>query len=243
MRGGRSSRQSLAALIVIVAAALVYATGAWRYLSLGALREHQTALRAMAAAHPAMALAAFIAVYAAYTLSSVPGATILTLAGGLIFGVWLGALATIVGATVGATAVYLLARSVFAEALTRRAERRGGVLKRLTAGFKRDAFSYLLTLRLVPAVPFWLVNIAAGVAGAPPRAYLVATVLGIVPATLIYSAVGAGLRDVFASAGRPTLASLAHPHLLLPLLGLAALSLAPVLFRRFRHAPRATPNG
>lgn len=219
---------------LIAAVAAVYLSGAWRYLSLATLQAHAQELKALVALHPAGALLLFVATYALVVVASIPGAIVLTLAGGFLFGVWEGALATIVGASLGATGIYLLARSILAEPLARRAARFGGRLSQLNDGFRRDAFFYLLSLRLIPAVPFWLVNIAAGLARAPVRAYVGATILGMAPATFVYSATGAGLDRLFAAGARPSFSLVLQPRLLLPLLGLAALSLLPVAVRRIR---------
>lgn len=226
----------LAVLAVLIG---VYASGVGEALSLPALRENEAALRDQVAAHPVLAAAAFVAAYAVATAASVPGAAIMTLAGGFLFGVWLGGAASLVGATVGATAIYAATRSAFGEPLRRRAERQGGTLKRIVDGVSRDALSYILTVRLIPLVPFWLVNIAAGAAGAPLRAYVVGSFIGMAPATLVYSWMGAGLGRVFERGGEPDLSILLEPYLLGPLLGLALLALLPAAMRRLRRGREA----
>jgi uncharacterized membrane protein YdjX (TVP38/TMEM64 family) len=221
-------------LIIVVALALVYASGLSDALSLTALRAHEADLRGVVLAHPFLAVAAFVMIYAVVTAASVPGAAIMTLAGGFLFGPWLGGAASLVGATAGATAIYYATRSAFGEPLRRRAERQGGALKRIADGFSQDALSYVLTVRLIPLLPFWLVNIAAGVAGAPIRAYVAGTFVGMAPATLIYSWIGAGLGRVFERGAEPDLSILFEPFLLVPLIGLGLLSLAPIVVRRRR---------
>ena len=101
-------------------------------------------------------------------------------------------------------------------------------------GVEAGAFGYILTLRLIPLAPFWLVNVAAALAGAPLRAYAVATLLGIMPATFIYSGIGAGIGSVVARGRTPNLGVIFEPRILLPLVALGLLSLATTLFQRFR---------
>ena len=143
-----------------------------------------------------------------------------------------------VGATLGAVAVFLAARTAFGDVLRRRA---GPLLRKLQDGLQQDALSYLLVLRLIPLFPFWLVNIAPAVFGVSLRVYTVATLIGILPATIIYCSVGAGLGALLdedldlASLGRIIL----EPQYILPLLGLALLSLLPIGYRRWKMRRKA----
>ena len=140
-----------------------------------------------------------------------------------------------VGATIGAVALWAAVNTAFGEPLRRKAETDGGKLRQVIEGVRLDAFSYVLTLRLLPIAPFWLVNVAAGVADAPLRAYAPATFLGIMPATFVYSAVGAGLDQVFARGEEPDLSLIFQPYVLGPLVGLALLSLVPVVIKRLNR--------
>ena len=172
---------------------------------------------------------------------SIPGALIMTLSGGFLFGAFAGTAATVVGATAGSVAVFLAARTAFGDVLRRRA---GPAVARIAEGLRRDAFSYLLLLRLLPVFPFWLVNIAVGVVNIPLRTYVLGTVLGVIPGTFIYSALGAGLGTVFDRAEAPNLSVVFEPQILLPLVALALLSLAPIVWRRLRPNSRLTaPSG
>ena len=222
-------------LALAALAALLLASGLWRELSLEGLARHRATLAGFVEAHRALAVAAFVLAYALVTAASIPGALFMTLAGGLLFGVWVGGAATVVGATLGALAAFYAVRSSLGAALRARAERSGGVLKSVMDGFGRDAFAYVLTLRLIPAAPFWLVNAAAGLAHAPVRPYALATLLGIIPGTFIYAGIGAGLGDVLARGERPDLGVIFEPQILLPLVALGLLSLASALFRRRRR--------
>lgn len=222
-------------LLLFVALGLALLTsGVTRYLNLETLRTHEAALRGFVGAHEVLALAAFVAAYALATATSLPGATILTLAGGFLFGTWLGGGATVVGATLGAVAVFFVVRTSLGAILRERAERSGGRLKTVIDGMAAGAFGYILTLRLIPLAPFWLVNVAAALAGAPLRAYAAATFLGIMPATFIFSGIGAGVGGVLARGQTPNLGVIFEPHVVLPLLALGLLSLVTTLIQRSR---------
>jgi uncharacterized membrane protein YdjX (TVP38/TMEM64 family) len=210
---------------------LFFLLGLHRQLSLEALAEHRERLLALADRNAALAAAGFVAAYAAAVAASLPGAAVLTLAGGFLFGTWLGGLLAAIGATLGAVALFLAARSALGRGLRRRA---GPWLDRFADGFGRDAFFYLLALRLIPAFPFWLVNLVPALLGVPLRTYVLATLIGIVPGTFVYASAGSGLGGLLASGGTPDLSALLGPDILLPLLGLSALALLPVVYRRFR---------
>ena len=222
----------LVLLVLLVVAIL--ASGVTRYLNLDALRTHEAALRAFIGAHRLLALAVFIGLYMVVTASSLPGATVLTLAGGYLFGTWFGGGATVIGATLGAIVVFIAVRTSLGAVLREKAERSGGKLKAVIDGVEAGAFGYILTLRLIPLAPFWLVNVAAALAGAPLRAYAAATFLGIMPATFIYSGIGAGIGAVVARGRTPNLGVIFEPRILLPLVALGLLSLATTIFQRFR---------
>jgi uncharacterized membrane protein YdjX (TVP38/TMEM64 family) len=189
------ARRFLPIVVVLALGLLVYAMGWHRELSLESLVHHRATIDQFVADHRLAAIAGFVAIYIAVVALSVPGAVVLTTTGGFLFGVLVGGLASIVGATVGATGVFLIARSAFGEFLLRRA---GPVATRLAAGFRADAFSYLLFLRLVPVFPFFLVNLATALTGVKLRTFVAATAIGIVPGTFAYALFGAGLDSVIA---------------------------------------------
>ncbi len=199
MTAGRTGRWWLLALVAVPSLlVLFWALGLGGALSPDGLEERQAELRALAAAHPVLAPLGFTGVYVAAVALSVPGAEVLTLAGGLLFGTVLGSLCTVVGATAGATGLFLLARTALGGVLAGRA---GGLLARVRPGLERDGLSYLLALRLLPAVPFWLVNLAAALVPMRLGAFVLGTAVGIVPATVVFSAAGAGLGQVLAAGG------------------------------------------
>ena len=185
----------------------------------------------LASGHRAVAL--YLLIYAATVLLSLPEAAVVTVAGGLLFGTLSGGILAVLGSSAGAIALFLAVRYQLADAI---AARRGKFLDAVRQSLRRDGFSYLLAIRLVPAFPFWLVNLAAALSGMRLLPYAAATVLGIMPATFIYASIGAGLGDVLSAGGRPDLAVIFSPRILAPLVGLAVLSLLPVAWRRWKRS-------
>lgn len=179
-------------LLAIFAGGLVafYAVGGGDWLSLDAVKLRRNELLAYAEQHYATVLLIGMLVYVASTALSVPGAIILSLTAGFLFGRWVGAAAIIVSATLGATLVFLAARYLFAAAAQRRA---GGAAKKLIAGFSENAFNYLLFLRLVPLFPFWLVNLVPAFTPIKTRTYIIATALGILPGSFVFAHLGQSL--------------------------------------------------
>lgn len=219
-------------LLIVAAIAVSNVPGLVHPLSWKMIAERQDELRAMVAARPLASGACFIAAYAAIVAASLPIAALATFAGGLLFGPLLGAMLAVSGATLGASLVFLTVRSALAPLLTRHV---AGALARIGPHLQRDGFSYLLALRLLPVVPFWLVNIVAGLSGLSLPVFALGTLLGIIPASIIYSGIGAGLSAILVHGEEPDLRMILSPPLLLPLVGLALLSLLPILWRR-RHA-------
>ncbi|MDO8290338.1 MAG: TVP38/TMEM64 family protein [Parvibaculum sp.] len=205
-----------------------------RFVTLDTLRDNRTDLSQWVAANLILAILIYIAAYALMAAFSLPGALVATLTGGFLFGTWLGGAATVIGATIGASILFIAARTALADLLRSKA---GGAIARMEEGFKKNAFSYLLFLRLVPAFPFWLVNLAPAFLGVSLRTFVTATFLGIIPGTFVFASLGNGLGAIFDAGGTPDLGLLRQPQVIGPLLALAALSLLPILYRRFRRAP------
>ena len=220
-------------ILVALAVAVVLASGLADHLSLVELKARRDQLQGFVALHPALSFGLYILIYIAVVSLSLPGALVMTLSGGFLFGPWLGAAAASSGASLGAAVIFLVCRSAVGDSLRGKA---GSTIAKIEEGVRRDAFSYILTLRLIPVMPFWLVNLAAGFVNIPLRTFLAATVLGILPGSLVYSGLGAGLGEVFASGQEPNLRVIFEPHVLVPLVGLGLLSLVPVVLRRFRKS-------
>lgn len=224
-------RRLLPVTILLAGLVLFLLLGLERYLSYDMLARHKAVLTAWVASHTLLAALCFVAAYAVIVAFSLPVAVLVTPVGGFLFGVWLGAALSVIGATLGSIAVFLAARTAFYDLFRARA---GAALVRLEAGFRRNDFSYLLFLRLVPAFPFWLVNIVPALLGMRLDRYALATLIGIAPAAVVYSGVGDGLGRVLKRGETPNLGIIFEWQVLLPLLGLAALSLVPVVHSRWR---------
>ena len=175
-------------LALVGLAAVVVAMGWHQYLSLEHLAANRESLRTLLHEHYVLALAAFTALYAVTVALSIPGGVVLTIAGGFLFGWLVGGALSVVGATIGATAVFLVARSALRDVLVAKA---GPKLQRFTDGFREDALSYMLFLRLVPVFPFWLVNLAPGLLGVSFGTYVLTTFIGIIPGTFFVEPKGA----------------------------------------------------
>jgi uncharacterized membrane protein YdjX (TVP38/TMEM64 family) len=173
--------------------ALVFAFGWQKYLSFKTIGLNYEALQSFIAAHALAALALYMLIYIAVVALSAPGGLIMTLSGGLLFGWQVGAPATVIAATIGATILFLIAKTSFGESLASKA---GPWLAKLRDGFKENALSYLLFLRLVPLFPFVVVNLAPALLGVPLKTYVIGTLLGIIPGTVAFSVAGAGLGSV-----------------------------------------------
>ncbi len=210
------------------------ASGLGELLSLDTLARHRGALSDFVAANFVVAALAYVGVYVAAVAFSVPGAVFLTLAGGFLFGAVSGTLLTVLGATVGATLIFLFARRVFgADAL----DRMGPKARALGEGIRRNAASYLLVLRLVPLFPFFLVNLVPAFVGVKLATYVATTAIGILPGTAVFSLAGAGLGEVLALGGDFDVRAVLTPEILGALIGLAVLSLAAIpLKARFAKA-------
>jgi uncharacterized membrane protein YdjX (TVP38/TMEM64 family) len=225
-QNGISARR-LVPLGLLVAAGIAFiAIGGRQYLTFAALAENRDWLRSLVQRWGLVAGLLYIAVYAGLVALSVPGAAVMTIAGGFLFGTWLGTLCAVVGATLGATGIFLATRA----GLGGLAQRAGPLVGKLEAGFRADAFNYLLVLRLVFIVPFWLVNLVPALVGVRLSTFILATFLGIIPGTFVYASFGNGLGNVV---GEPGLGVLLRPSVIGPIIGLVILALVPVGYKRW----------
>ncbi len=237
--GPRSLVWRLGPLLAIALALLLFfALGLQRYFSLEALRANRETLNAWVEANPAIAIAAFMAVYAGAVAISFPGASIMTVFGGFLFGLWPGVPVIVIAATLGATVVFLAAKTALGDDLRKRAS---GLVRRMEEGFRQDELNYLFFLRLAPVFPFWAVNIGAGVLGVRLRNFLIGTFFGIIPGSFVYASIGNAAAAAFDAGQDVTLQGvLLRPEVLLPFIGLAALALLPILLKRLR--PRSAES-
>ena len=221
------------AILAALAAAfgLFFAYDLHQLVSFETLAAERDRLHGWVHDYPVLAPVVMAAVYALSTLLSLPIAAVLTLGIGFLLGTALASVVVAIGATLGATGLFLLARSAFGERWRGSVER---VLAKLDNGFQDNAFQYLLVLRLMPVMPFWLLNIVPAFAGVSARAYIGATFFGILPGTIVFCSVGAGFDAIFARGEVPGLDVLSDPALILPLAGLGILAAIPLAYRRWR---------
>ena len=227
----RISARLIAPLVLIAAIAAVWWFGLASQLSWATLAREQASLQTWVAQNPIAAGGLYVAIYIASVTLSLPQAALLTMTGGLLFGTVAGGMLAVTGATIGAILLFAIARHAFADPLARRG---GTALGTLRDELRRDGFSYLLAIRLIPVVPFLLVNLAAALCGMRLRDFAAATFIGIMPATFIFASIGVGLSLVLAAGQTPDLRILISRPILGPLLALAVLSVLPPVWRKWR---------
>lgn len=229
--------------LVLGVLGLGYLLGLHRFISLDAvIREHE-ALQAWVSQNTVLAAAAYVAIYIVAVAASFPGASLLTIAGGFLFGVVAGTILTVLAATAGATCIFLAARTSLGEPLRARA---GAFAQKLAKGFEDNAFLYLLSLRLQPVFPFWLINVAPALFSVSVGTYALATAIGIIPGTAAYTLLGDGLGSVIAAqeAANPGCAAagtcaieikaLVSPVLIAALIAMSLVALIPVAIKKWR---------
>jgi uncharacterized membrane protein YdjX (TVP38/TMEM64 family) len=202
-----------------------------RFLSFEALRENRAALLNWVDTYGIVAALIYMLIYAVAIAFSLPGGAVLTITGGFLFGSVWGTACVIFAATAGATALFLIAKTSFGDALRAKA---GPALQRMQDGFQEGALSYLLVLRLVPLFPFFLVNLVPAFLGVSLRVYVIGTFIGIIPGTFVFATVGAGLGSVFDQGGEFSAAGILTPQIITALIGLAVLALIPVVYKKIK---------
>lgn len=220
----------IAMLIVLLIVAI--SLGWYRYFTFTAIAENHQRLTQWTAAHYAAALFIFVFVYIVAVAISIPGATFLTLLGGYLFGIVPGTIYVVISATIGSVLIFMAVKTALGDWLQSKAQ---GWVSKMEAGFQRDALSYLLFLRLVPIFPFWVVNIVPALLNVRLRIFFITTLVGIIPGSLVYVAVGNGLGDIFEQGTTPDLSVIFKPSILIPILCLALLSLVPIIYKKVRQ--------
>lgn len=236
----KSAIKRFAPLLIILAGLAFALSQGWQnQLTPDALAKNAVYLDGLVKDNFLIVLLAFIAIYAAATAFMVP-ASALTIGGGFLFGVAIGAPATVIGATVGACILFLVAKTSLGETLKSIA---GPFLAKMEKGFNENAISYLFTIRLIPVVPFAIGNIAPAILGAKFRDFAVTTFLGIIPGTVAYSWIGSGLRGTLLDAAKTgeavdtgAIVKAAATNMAPAFVALAVVAMIPVAFKKFRAA-------
>jgi len=213
--------------ILILACILFFYFHLYDYLTLETLKSYQSAAEEWTVTHYSLAVSIYITIFTILIACAIPCATFLTLLGGVLFNM-IAILYAEFSITFGGTILYLAVRTAIGSHF---AARSTGWIKKIEAGFKQNAFNYLLTLRLLPIMPCWVSNIAAGMLNVRLKTFVTATALGILPSTIIYVLAGRGLDTILTEDKTPILYIIFTPSVLLPLLGLAILSLFPVIYK------------
>ena len=218
-------------LLVFVVSVSYFLQG---YLSFDNLREHRAILTEFRDANYLVAVVVFILVYTLFVAFSVPGGLVFSLTGGFLFATFPGVFYNMVGATLGASAIFLAARWGFGANLAATLENSEGLVKRIKDGVDENQWSMLFLIRLVPGVPFFLANLVPSFLDVPLRRFVISTFLGIFPGALVFTSIGAGLGDIFERGQTPDLAVVWEPQIILPILGLCLLSALPLLLKLLR---------
>lgn len=228
---GFSLARVIPAVVIVAGLVLAVSQGWHTYLSYETLRDNREWLLGQVEKQGLLAGLAFIGIYALATAFSIPGGLFLTIGGGFLFGTWLGGSYVVFGATLGATVVFLAARTALGDILRAKA---GPALQKMEAGFRENELNYLLVLRFIPIFPFWLVNLVPAFLGVSLRNYMIGTFFGIIPGTFVYTSVGSGLGAIFDANETPDLGIIFKPQVLLPIVGLILLSLVPVIYKKMK---------
>lgn len=207
------------------------------YVTFDTLKQNRQWLMGQVDENRLVTTLAFIAIYAAIAGFSLPGAAVTSITGGFLFGLWFGTVWNVIGATTGATLLFLAARTVFADILHAKA---GPWLKKVETQFQENAFSYLLFLRLVPVFPFFAVNLVPAFLGVSLRTFVVTTFVGIIPGGFVYTSFGAGLGAIFDRGDAFSASQAVTPEIVVGLVGLSVLSLLPIAVKMWRAKRKRT---
>ncbi len=225
-----SLHQWLPLLLLIIGLCLFIYFDLAHYFTFDAVKAYRVQLLDWTREHRIAAVILFLLIYTMVVAVSFPGATIMTLVSGFVFGVLWGTILAVIGATLGAVIVFLAVRTALEPILASKATK---WLVKMRHHFQRDATSYLLLLRLIPIFPFWVVNIVPGLLGVRFITFALTTLVGIIPGTFVYVLLGSGLGTLFDENQTPNLAIIFTPKILIPLLLLALLSLIPSVYHHW----------
>jgi uncharacterized membrane protein YdjX (TVP38/TMEM64 family) len=217
------------AVVLAIAAALWL--GLPEKLSLNSLRSERAALLGFVHAHPWQSLLLYVVAYTAVVGLSIPGALVMTLTGGFLFGGLEGGAAAVAGVSMGSILMFLAAQTAVGDGLRGWLRHRSELMHKLEREVRQHPFTTTLMMRLIPAAPICLVNLAAGFVRMPLLPYAAATVIGVIPSTLLYASVGSGLDDLFANVEPDALMGVIRSELALPALGLLGLAALPLALR------------
>ena len=218
-------------IVLLLGIVVFFALGGHHYLSLEVIKNNYQNLVDFTKDNFVTSCLIFSVAYILIVAFSIPGASVMTLLGGFLFGVYVGSILVVFSATIGAVIVYLAVKSALGEVLKSKAK---GNIEKMRNGFENDAFNYLLSIRLVPIFPFFIINIACGMLGVKFRDFFWATFLGIIPGSIIYVWVGTGLGFALKQGEDLNLGIIFQPQFIVPIIALALLSLAPIFYKKYK---------
>lgn len=232
-----TARRIIPLAIILCGITAFFGFGLHSYVTFDTLKENREWLLAQVAEHRILTVLIFIIIYAAVAGFSLPGATVVSITGGFLFGLWYGTAWNVIGATIGAVLLFIAARTIFGDVLYRKI---GPWLEKIDSNFQENAFNYLLFLRLVPLFPFFVVNLVPAFVGVSLRTFVITTFIGIIPGGFVYTLFGAGLGAIFDRGDEFSASQAVTPEIVAGLVGLAVLSLLPAVVKIWR-AKRAQP--
>jgi uncharacterized membrane protein YdjX (TVP38/TMEM64 family) len=237
-RGHFTVKRLIPVAILVLGLCAAWYFGATQFLSFDTFRNHRADLQHLVIQNPVRSVIGFILLYILVVALSLPAGSMLTIFGGFLFGVTAGTIYVVIGATLGAMIVYLATRYAFYDYMHAKA---GNALRKMQEGFAEDALCYLMVLRLVPLFPFWLVNLVPALLGVKLRAFLIGTIIGIIPGTFVYVSIGDGLGALFDQGKMPDFGIIFEPRILTPIIGLAILAMIPVAYKKYRKHKAGNP--
>ncbi|WP_299394817.1 TVP38/TMEM64 family protein [Pelagibius sp.] len=230
-RKGISLGRFVPIFVLLAGLGLFFLLGWHRYVSFDVLKENRANLLELVAQYGILSGLGFVTLYAIVAACSIPAAALLTITAGFLFGPYFATIYVVVGATLGASALFLAARYAFADLLRAKA---GAAIQKMEAGFQENALNYMLVLRLVPLFPFFIVNLVPAFLGVPLRIFVIGTFIGIIPGTFVYALVGNGVGAIFDRGEVPDAGIIFQPQILAPILGLAVLAVIPVVYKKLK---------
>lgn len=221
--------------VIAAALAAFFALGGPEYVNLESLKENRDWLAGFVQDNFLIAFMGFIVLYATLVGISFPGAGFLSIFGGFLFGTFTGAFGIVIGATIGACIIFLVARNAIGGNL---AEKMGPYMKKFEDGLSKNELSYLFILRLVPLFPFFVVNVVPALFNVKFRNYALSTALGIIPGSLVYASIGDGASAIFEQGEDLKLSGvMTEPRVLFPIIGLAILAMIPIIYNKLKAQP------
>jgi uncharacterized membrane protein YdjX (TVP38/TMEM64 family) len=189
----RIKKRYLPFLIIIIIAGLVWLSGIYEYISIESLKRNQVFLNEYVEKNYIFSIGIFVSIYITMTALSIPVASFLTLTAGFLYGIYVGLAVVMLSASVGST-IFLFSAKIATKKLV--PDIKVKWLNRMRRGFNENSFSYMLSLRLLPVFPFWMVNVGAAIFQIPLRHFFFATLIGIIPGSFIIITIGANIGEI-----------------------------------------------